>query len=174
MSLFPHPRRVVTGHDKNGRAIVVADGPVPVMPTPTNDVNLGVLYETHKFPVSNDVWDDPILQRTTDLVNQEGIVLRTVDFKPNKKTMFHRTESLDFGILVKGELVCCLDDGVEVTLRAGDTCVQRGTIHGWDNRTDQPARMFFVLTAATPATIGDLVLRTTGVSRKDVASGGAG
>ncbi|KIL85000.1 cupin 2 domain-containing protein [Fusarium avenaceum] len=170
MSLYPHPRRIVTGHDENGHAVFMADNRVPCLPMAV-DCNFAVLYETHEFPVSNDGWEDPILKKTESLANHTGIVLRCVDFKPNTKTMLHRTESLDFGLVFDGEVVCYLDNGVELTLRAGDTCVQRGTIHGWDNRTDKPARIFFILSAAKPVQVGGEMLNATGFDNKDVVSG---
>jgi len=86
--------------------------------------------------------------------------------------MFHRTESLDFGILFEGEITCYLDNDAEVDMKPGDVCVQRGTIHGWWNKTDKPARMYFVLTAAKPVQIGDKVLGTAGFKKSDVTSGG--
>ncbi|KAL1966268.1 hypothetical protein VTN77DRAFT_4621 [Rasamsonia byssochlamydoides] len=169
--LFPHPRRVVTGHDADRNAIFVADSQIPCVPTPAN-CNFAVLWETHRFPASNDGWEDPILQKTKSLANPNGIVLRVVDFKPNTKTVFHRTESLDFGIVVEGEITCYLDNGVELDFKRGDVCIQRGTIHGWENKTDKPARVYFVLSAAEPVKIGDKVLGTTGFEDKDVESGG--
>lgn len=89
--------------------------------------------------------------------------------------MFHRTESLDFGILLNGEVswyiasffffsfqfeasfdpvanasICShLDDGVRIDMKPGDVCVQRGTIHGWTNYSDEPARLYFVLSGKT-------------------------
>ncbi|PIG81376.1 hypothetical protein AARAC_010052 [Aspergillus arachidicola] len=102
-NLFPHPRRIVTGHDNDGKAIVVADSLIPCEPTKIN-CNFAVLYETHQFPEVNDQWIDPTRTRTPDLANQKGVVLRVVDFPPRTKTMFHRTESLDFGILHAGEI----------------------------------------------------------------------
>ncbi|KAH8880881.1 hypothetical protein GQ53DRAFT_703178 [Thozetella sp. PMI_491] len=173
MSLYPHPRRVVTGHDNDGNAICVADSEVPCLPVPIN-ANFAVLYETFQFPISNDEpWQDPILQRTKDLSNPNGIVLRVVDFKPNTETMFHRTESMDFGIVFDGEMVCILDKGVELTLKAGDVCVQRGTIHGWHNRTDKPARIYFILNAAKPVQVGGKLLTAAGFHKEEVESGGA-
>ncbi|CAM1509796.1 Fc.00g001310.m01.CDS01 [Cosmosporella sp. VM-42] len=170
-SMFPDPRRIVTGHSPEGKAIVVADSPVPCVPTSVK-ANFAVLYETHQFPESNDDWVDPIKSRTTDLANDKGIVLRVVDFAPNTETMFHRTESLDFGILHSGEITCHLDDGVRVDMKAGDVCVQRGTIHGWTNYSDKPARVFFILAAADPVKIGGNLLKKTGYSKEEVESGG--
>jgi hypothetical protein len=86
MSFYPDPRRVVTGHDDNGNAIFVADSQVPCVPVPAN-CNSAVLYETHDFPVPSDEWNGPIVHRTRDLSNRDGIVLRAIDFKPNTKTV---------------------------------------------------------------------------------------
>ena len=57
----------------------------------------------------------------------------------------HRTESIDYGIVLEGQIVLLLDDS-EVVLEQGDMVVQRGTIHAWTNRTDRITRMLFVLT----------------------------
>ncbi|KAL7783859.1 hypothetical protein V8C37DRAFT_26762 [Trichoderma ceciliae] len=192
-SLFPDPRRIVTGHNSEGRAIVVADSPVPCLPTPTG-ANFAVLYETHQFPASNDEWVDPTKQRTADLANGKGIILRVVDIPANVETvgMFHRTESLDFGILHSGEvtwyiasvsgstlgpianasLASHLDDGVRIDMKSGDVCVQRGTIHGWTNYSDKPARIYFILSAAAPVNSKGESLTATGYSKDDVQSGG--
>lgn len=85
-SWFPDPRRIVTGHNSEGRAVVVADSPIPCVPTPTG-ANFAVLYETHQFPASNDEWVDPTKTRTTDLSNQKGIILRVVDIPPKVETV---------------------------------------------------------------------------------------
>lgn len=85
-SFFPDPRRIVTGHSSEGKAIVLADDTVPCLPTSVK-ANFAVLYETHKFPESNDKWVDPAKSRTTDLSNDKGIVLRVVDFAPNTETV---------------------------------------------------------------------------------------
>lgn len=84
--LFPHPRRVVTGHDEHGNAIYVDDKPIPTEATKLN-ANFAVLYETHEFPANLDEWKDPILERTKSLANDDGIVLRVVDFHANTKTV---------------------------------------------------------------------------------------
>ncbi|KAF2712238.1 hypothetical protein K504DRAFT_499343 [Pleomassaria siparia CBS 279.74] len=172
MSLFPDPRRIVTGHNDSGRSIVVADSTIRCEQTPLK-CNFAVLYETHKFPESNDAnWEDPIQTRTQSLANDKGVVLRVVDFPAKTETIFHRTESLDFGILHEGEITCHLDDGVRVDMKAGDVCVQRGTIHGWTNYSDKPARVYFILTAATPVKIDGKSLGDEGFQKEHVESGG--
>ncbi|OAA58679.1 cupin 2 domain-containing protein [Cordyceps fumosorosea ARSEF 2679] len=165
---LPHPRRVVTGHDDANKAVFVEDGEVPAVQI-SDTVNFAVLYETHEFPADNGEWKDPVKRRTESLANKDGVVLRVVDFKPNNRALFHRTESLDFGIITKGEIVCRLDDGVEKTFRAGDVCVQRGTIHSWENRTDETCRVTFVLIAAKTI---DEKLETTGFAAEEMATGG--
>ncbi|OAA80237.1 cupin 2 domain-containing protein [Akanthomyces lecanii RCEF 1005] len=165
---LPHPRRVVTGHDGASKAVFVDDGEVAAVQI-TDTVNFAVLYETHEFPADNNEWKDPIKNRTESLANRDGVVVRVVDFKPNNTALFHRTESLDFGIITKGEIVCRLDDGVEKTLRAGDVCVQRGTIHSWENRTDETCRVTFVLVAAKAI---NKDLDTTGFVAEEMATGG--
>lgn len=84
--MFPAPRRVVTGHDDQGNAIYVDDKQIEPQPTGF-DCDFAVLYETHRFPASNDGWEDPIEQSTKSLANDKGVVLRIVDFKPNTKTV---------------------------------------------------------------------------------------
>lgn len=84
--MFPHPRKIVTGHNPDGAAVVVDDCEIPCVPTAMN-ANFAVPYETHQFPESNDKWIDPIETRTTDLSNNKGIVLRVVDIPPNTETV---------------------------------------------------------------------------------------
>ncbi|KAL7935441.1 hypothetical protein V8C35DRAFT_299471 [Trichoderma chlorosporum] len=171
--MFPDPRRIVTGHDSKGKAIVVADSTIPCVPTPMG-ANFAVLFETHEFPANLDEWVDPTKIRTQDLSNDKGVVLRVVDIPPVDKTgmLFHRTESLDFGILFSGEVTCHLDDGVTIDMKPGDVCVQRGTIHGWTNNTDKPARVYFILSAAKPVNVNGELLTATGYSKEHIQSGG--
>lgn len=84
--MFPNPRRVVTGHDDKGNAICVDDKAIPMVPTPF-DCDFAVLYETHEFPATLDEWKDPILESTKSLANEDGVVLRVVDFPANTKTV---------------------------------------------------------------------------------------
>jgi hypothetical protein len=65
-----------------------------------------------------------------------------------------------------------LDNGTTIHMKAGDVCVQRGTIHGWTNRSDKPARMYFILTAAEPVKIDGKPLGDAGFRHEEVSSGG--
>ncbi|KAJ2981578.1 hypothetical protein NQ176_g1935 [Zarea fungicola] len=169
--MFKDPRRIVTGHNPEGKSIVVADGPVRCE-TIKDGAGFAVLYETHEFPVSNEGWEDPILHRTKNLANSQGVVLRVVDIPAGAVSMFHRTESLDFGILHKGEVTCVLDDDVRVKMKEGDVCVQRGTIHGWINESSESARIYFILAAAHPVKFGDNILGNAGYVAEEMESGG--
>ncbi len=144
--LIPH-RRIVTGHDAHGKAIVERDEIVEGYITPTKDAQLTVLWSTDSFPCDNaDTRDGKDL--TTSLVNANGSVLRIVDMLPNARSPFHRTTSLDYGIVIRGEVYLELDDGLEVLMRQGDIVMQRGTIHGWINKSTEPATIAFVLIGA--------------------------
>jgi len=85
-SYFPDPRRIVTGHDEQGNAIVLKDSQVPCVPI-SSDANFAVLWETYQFPADLNNNDDPIETRTTNLANDKGVVLRIVDIPPNTVTV---------------------------------------------------------------------------------------
>lgn len=105
--MFPHPRRIVTGHNPDGAAIVVDDREIPCVPTAIN-ANFAVLYETHQFPESNDKWIDPIETRTADLSNNKGIVLRVVDIPPNTRTVSVATYRMpQVGLRIDRKLIYC-------------------------------------------------------------------
>ena len=75
-----------------------------------------------------------------------GHLLRVIDIYPpsqgGKRTVMHRTKTLDYVVVIEGEVVLVLDDS-EVTLKKSDVVIQRGTDHAWENRSDQVARMAF-------------------------------
>ncbi|TQS35146.1 hypothetical protein Golomagni_04442 [Golovinomyces magnicellulatus] len=77
-------------------------------------------------------------------------VLRYVDFRPGSPPFMHRTQSLDYGIVIEGEIELILDSGETRTLKRGDVCVQRATMHAWRNNSETEwARMVFVLISST-------------------------
>lgn len=85
---FPNPRRIVTGHNDKGEAIVVADSEIEQVPILGGICSFAVLWETHNFPTTdNDKFDDPIKKTTESLSNQNGVVLRVVDFPAKTKTV---------------------------------------------------------------------------------------
>ena len=156
-------RRVVTGHDANGKAIVTIDGISPNRPPrdPNNTVNeTTVVWSTQGFPVSNDdAYDGGA--REVGITHTNGTVFRIVSFGPGNPAMVHRTDSVDYAVVISGEIDMELDDGVSVHLKAGDVLVQRGTIHNWLNKGSEPCLIAFVLIAAKPVEAGGRVLEAT-------------
>lgn len=159
-------RRVVTGHTAEGKAVVWKDEQIDAKPINTKDggsARFAHLWTTDASPYDNADERDLALQEDgTKLSNSGGSVLRIVDIPPQSVSPFHRTTSLDYGIIAKGEAWLILDDGKEVHMKEGDVCVQRGTIHGWNNKTDQWSRIYFILLAAEPLKIGGKELGDAG------------
>jgi quercetin dioxygenase-like cupin family protein len=142
-------RRIVTGHNSVGLAIVQRDDLLQTQPIPTGEAYFARLWTTATSPASNIGSDDAALL-PTGLTCPGGSVLRLVDIPPGSSSPMHRTHSVDYGILLAGQLEMELDGGARVTLRPGDIVVQRGTNHRWINCDAQIARMIFVLVAAQP------------------------
>jgi len=145
-------RRVVTGHDANGRAIVVSDA---IHPTTTMrpKVEATVPWSTEGFPVNNDDPTDGGL-RGVSTAHHNGTVFRIVSYEPGCTPRNHRTDSIDYGIVLQGEMHMELDDGVVVVLKKHDVCIQRGTIHNWNNKGPETCIIAFVLIDAKPAMPG--------------------
>ncbi len=154
-------RRVVTGHDANGRAIVkvdeVATDFTPIRP----GASWKNLWSTEGFPVDNDE-DLDGAKRDLKTSQANGTVFRVVRYEPGVAPRVHRTDSIDYAVVISGEIDMELDDGKSVKLTAGDVLVQRGTIHNWVNRGKEPCLVAFVLIAAKPAKAGGKVLQEKG------------
>jgi quercetin dioxygenase-like cupin family protein len=143
-------RRVVTGHDANGRAVFVSDDTPEAEHTEivTDGTRFTVVWTTDVSPANNNDDTDGAM-RKVGLTCPGGSVLRVVDFVPHQRSPMHRTHSIDYGIVLQGEIDLELDSGVVRHLRAGDIVVQRGTNHAWVCGAN-PARMAFVLLDAKP------------------------
>ena len=140
------PRRVVTGHDGRGRSIVISDGPPPVIrTTPEGDAAFAEIWSTGSMPapVSGDE-PEPTLRTLKVPPEPNGTVVRLVELRPGMSSPMHRTETIDYGVVLEGEVYLVLD-GSETRLEQGAVVVQRGTDHAWQNRSVRPARMLFVL-----------------------------
>jgi quercetin dioxygenase-like cupin family protein len=151
-------RRIVTGHDDAGKAVIAADeqisGNALAEDAGRTSAAFVHLWATHEMPVD---LSDEALQRqrqgssTTILGSGSGSVLRIGVLAPGSRSPMHRTESLDYGICLEGECDMELDGGDRVTVRAGDVVVQRGTNHRWHNRGERPCRFAWILLDARPA-----------------------
>ena len=143
-------RRVVTGHDAGGRAVIVKDGEMDNLKVMKSG-NRGVLvWVTDDSPPPVDGDDDPAHREIGIAPPPGGSAFRILEVPPGKDAFMHCTDTIDYCIVMAGECVMLLDDGAEVAMRAGDVVVQRGTWHGWANRSDAPVRLAFVLISAQP------------------------
>jgi quercetin dioxygenase-like cupin family protein len=153
-------RRVVTGHDAEGKAIVLIDDTPPArLNTPGTEQT--VFWSTRGFPVNNDASEDSRAD-VDGITMPGGSVFRVVEYAPGRPPRNHRTDSIDYAVVMRGEIDIELDDGVSVHLRAGDVLVQRGTIHNWANNGTEPCLIAFMLIDARPVAAGGKVLKATG------------
>lgn len=174
---FPSIHRVVTGHNEQGQAIVVSNGPLPtvkeVVAIPGTVFH--EVWSTSSMPVVVNNGADPTPGPLMLPPPKMGTRFRFVDIPPetaeflasseaqmkaafsqigdegaskvkagSPHPLMHRTESVDYGVVIEGELTLVLDEE-EVPLRQGSVVVQRGTNHAWANRSGKPCRMLFVL-----------------------------
>src|SRR5215467_10415321 len=145
-------RRVVTGHDSSGRAVVKIDEIAKNLVSARPGATAGVVWTTEGFPVDNTGDEDAGLRRTGTTLDN-GTVFRVLELAPGASPCNHRTDSIDYAVVMSGEIDMELDDTI-VHLKAGDVLVQRGTIHNWVNHGTEPCVIAFVLIAAKPVEIG--------------------
>jgi quercetin dioxygenase-like cupin family protein len=153
-------RRVVTGHDGNGRAVVKIDEITKNPPSGRPGRSACVVWTTEGFPVDNTGDEDGGTRQVGTTLNN-GTVFRVVEFMPGVSPRVHRTDSIDYAVVMSGEIDMEMDDSV-VHLKAGDVLVQRGTIHNWVNHGAESCVIAFVLIDAKPVEIGGKVLRAEG------------
>lgn len=171
-------RRVVTGHDARGKAVVISDGPSPfvhVNPLDPNNTSTD-LWRTGETPAPIAAQPaEPTLGPRRQLPQKRGSVIRINQVPPEsdhirrmtpedsrrafaalgnetaatwgkggRHPLMHRTETIDYAIILEGEITMVLDDA-DVLLKAGDVVVQCGTSHAWSNRSNAPCTIAFVL-----------------------------
>jgi len=160
-------RRVVTGHDAEGKAIVATDEVMNGVSAPARlYISRCEIWSTDKMPVDNSEGDAAAAQRKGFVVRHnyvgsgQGTVVRITEFAPGAPKFMHRTETVDYAILLKGECDLELDDGKTVHLKQGDIVVQRGTMHAWINNGSEPCTFAFILIDADPVEIGGKKLTT--------------
>ena len=149
-------RRVVTGHDAGGKAIVLIDETARTFEQHAGAEG-AVIWTTQSFPVDNAGSADGAAGALTW---KNGTVFRVVSNAPGATGGMHRTESIDYAVVMSGELDMELD-GAVVRLRAGDVLVQRGTAHRWVNRGSVPCVLAFVMIDARPVEVAGRVLGAT-------------
>lgn len=145
-------RRVVTGHEPDGKATILIDEISKDHVSFRKGANVYNIWSTKKLPADNDDTTDGAKGIAGTAV-KGGSVFRVIEYEPGVLPRNHRTDSIDYAIILKGEIEMELDDEC-VRLRTGDVLVQRGTIHNWVNRSNETCIIAFVLIDALPATIG--------------------
>jgi mannose-6-phosphate isomerase-like protein (cupin superfamily) len=173
-------RRVVTGHDAEGKSIFISDGPAPSVYVPPDNPKVSItdLWITDGMPASNGGSADATTKGPLRLLPpKDGTVIRILEIPPDKERDFtktreyfaamgaekqlarnnrrhpgmHKTDTVDYIVILSGEVWALMDDS-EVLLKPGDCLIQRGTNHAWSNRSDQPCRFLAVLVDAAPLT----------------------
>ena len=151
-------RRVVTAHDKEGKAVVLSDEQVAIEPFPGLDGSGALMWTTGKVPADN-VTDTEGNRRASGLTLRGGSALRVTEIGPGAVSPMHRTFSIDYVYVVFGELELGLDGGEAVLLRAGDISIQRGTNHTWRNPSATKLCRFLVsMIESEPVTVDGAVL----------------
>ena len=155
-----HPNRFITDHDSTGKAIFSTKIPEPIPFTQIpNDAQFALCYATKEFPVEMTAEADVkiyqnYLENLPGIIIPGGTVLRYVDMRPGATSPMHRTISLDYGVVLEGEVELVLDSGEKRLMKRGDLSVQRGTIHEWKNTSETEwARMLYILQEAKPLEI---------------------
>jgi mannose-6-phosphate isomerase-like protein (cupin superfamily) len=171
-------RRVVTGHDADGRAVFASDEevePVTVAIAPGQEFHRlwgadaapsfpddgslppqaayfppvgGFRFGLFSVPPQGSATLPPDLDVAAAFAEMEDKLPGLAGHMERNHPGMHTTATVDYEYIIEGEVVLELDDGAEVTLRAGDTVIQNGTRHAWHNRTDEPARLVVVLVGA--------------------------
>lgn len=172
-------RRIVSGHNAQGKSIFIMDGKVatPARRRSASGTSVVELWQTDSAPADNSGDKDPTDHPFRLPPPEKGSVFRIVEYPPDSQRFanmdasgwgkeaagqgyqrtgadarhagFHKTDTIDYAIVIEGEIVALMDEG-EKLMKTGDVLIQRGTNHAWANRTDKPARVAFILIDAKP------------------------
>jgi quercetin dioxygenase-like cupin family protein len=162
---LPSISRFITAHNEEGKAIFSdrIEESLQWQELP-DGARFCLGFTTRKSPVDM-TKDKDLTDYENDLENKPGImipggtVLRLVDMRPGALSPMHRTVSLDYGVVLEGEVELVLDSGEVRLMKRGDVAVQRGTNHAWRNASEtQWARMLYVLQESEPIMVGSQVL----------------
>jgi naringenin degradation protein FdeH len=158
---FAPVRRVVTGHDGRGAAKIMSDAPAANVRRSKSGGRSTLVWCTDRAPADIPAgygFEDMGARVLGTPPPANGTRFTINDIPPGRTGPMHRTDTVDYVIVLSGELEMRLDEG-SVRLKAGDVVVQRGTNHAWINHGPAPARVAFVLVDAVPLGIGTPVAR---------------
>ena len=163
-------RRVVTGHTPEGKSTVLFDSTLPLVEpakgagrdaeVDRHGAASSVTWTTQGFPSDNNGSSDEGLRKVST-AQGDGTVLRLVQYAPGVTPRHHRTNSVDYAIVLSGSIELELDTKT-VKLNTGDVLVQRGTIHNWINNGTELCLMAYILIGAHPVTINGQTLDPKG------------
>ncbi len=159
---YPPIRRVVTGHGAGNLAKIIRDAPAANAKYPGPGMVSTMIWCTDRAPADSALGENVEDMGARILGTSPppmGSRFAVIDFPPGNKPHMHRTETIDYVIVIEGEIDMDMDDST-VTLKAGDMMVQRGTNHAWANRGATRARVAFILIDAEPLGIGHPVTGT--------------
>jgi len=172
-------RRIVTGHNAQGKSVIASDAPSPHVLSLMTDPPFGLtdLWVTHGSPADNSGSADGAARPAITLEPPRGgSIFRVVEFPPDQATAgkldrkklfeamraggamdhegirhagMHKTATVDYAVVLSGEIYAVMDEG-ETLMRGGDCLVQRGTNHAWSNRSNAPCLVAFILVSANP------------------------
>jgi len=165
---IPPIRRYITTHNDDGEAIFLSACQVPeCAPSRSagDDGEVALLYATDTFPIKTDneadvaVYDS-YLHTPPGLTPDHGTVMRVVDMQPLKATPMHRTISVDYGVVLEGEVELVLDSGQSRVMKRGDVSIQRGTSHSYRNLSaTEWCRLLFVFFPMEPVQVAGRQLK---------------
>jgi quercetin dioxygenase-like cupin family protein len=151
-------RRVVTGHAPDGRANIRTDDRIVPQDVGRGDAKFALIWTTAKVPADNND-DTDGATRAAGLTLHGGSVIRVVDLAPAQVSPMHRSNSIDYGIVMSGALELELEGGETSRLGPGDIVVQRGTNHLWRNPSSTEwCRIVFILIEAKPVRVNGVDL----------------
>ncbi len=156
MTDFPPIRRVVTGHDAKQVAKILIDAPAANRRTSKSGGASTLIWCSDRTPAdisAGENAEDMGARQLGTPPPPNGTRFTVNDIPPGRSGPMHRTETIDYVIVLSGEIEMQMDDST-VKLKAGDVLVQRGTNHAWINRGPKPARVAFILIDAKPLGIG--------------------
>lgn len=141
-------RRVVTGHDQTGRSCVQSDEEM------SYEID-GIVWSTGESPADNMDQVDGAKREGIRITSPGGSLVRILDLPPGRaQSPMHRTKTIDYAIILEGQLQLVLDGGETVDLSSGDVVVQRGTAHAWKVLGDAPCKVAIVLIDSQPVVVG--------------------
>ena len=152
----PKFRRVVTEHDAAGNAVIWVDDDATNHKFPSDKISSTLMWSTDASPTQVYSGEDEGARILGSAPPLNGTRFTMMEFQPGNEGHLHRTDTVDYVVCVSGQIDMFLDDTRFITLRAGDVLIQRGTLHAWTNRSDQPCRLAVVLLDALPKRDGSI------------------